>query len=605
MRNAAFFSLLGALLLCSGYRGLAAETNPVVNPEERAKEIDRLLSLPMGSCQASAADGDTLGDEIEKLAVSANMSYDALPSGALRSTTVTFRIFDRAYNVLLYLARAYNFDMFYESVGGGRGVWRFTPIRPDELITRAYVLKNNNHEVTTSSGYSDSGSSNSFSSNGYNGNAQQMSPQPTNGAASGTGSGLYFNSSNPLAQQLQKYVAPATSGGPAGFVEWISDSNTFLVRTTAKQHQDIADFLDLMDQPVPQIQLDVVFVLSTLTDSLDAGVDFSFLDNGIPLSLSGLSTTVDLNNIKNTRWPSQAVLSTADLTVKLNALAQKKQSVSVITGSQTVLSNRDVTLDSVQEYPIQQNALAQLGSSSSTGSATVGQTTFKDIGTSVKAHVKAIGDEVDIALDISVSNVVDFQNVGGQSIPISAKQHYTTQVKIEKGLSLAMGGLESSIRTDSLKKIPLLGDIPFFGFPFRNISRPSTRTRLLMFVTPHILPRHSGGNFGKETRVAPVLPNPSRSVFAAKPGLSLRDVESSLVGMSDEIEGLELEVKSGRGDQHVRQRGKLLVNELDLMFVTLDENHLRSIDDPNLRDRVKLLRKRCVAIADLASQQGF
>jgi type II secretory pathway component GspD/PulD (secretin) len=571
---------------------------PLIDPEDRAKEVRRLEALPIATTVANGANGSTLGDTLETLAVSANLSYIGLTDPQLRDLPVTFRIYDNPWGTLKTLSLSYNFDMVYAQVTKGRAVWKFTPLHPDELISRTYVLKHNTHEVTTGSG----SSSDMGSLNGTNSSSQSIGSQRnTAGNASGSdgGSGTSFNSDNPLTAQIREYLqVNDKTGTPQGFVKWIPDSNVFLVKATAKQHRDIEDFLAVVDQPLPEITLDFAFVLASATPSQKDGVDWSIYDQGLPISLSGLSTSVDLNHPSNLRAPSSAMLSTADLSAKLNLFRSNQNSFSVITGSQTVLSNREAQLDSVQELPIQQNTLASVGNAGATGGVATGTVDFKDVGTIVRAKGKVLaGGGIQLTLDIQVSSVVDFMNVGGQQVPVTAKQKYNTSVIVNEGMSLAMGGLESSVKSESIKKFPVLGDIPFFGFPFRSIAKDATRTRLLLFVTPHVLPDYKGGNFAGNQSVTPVTRKSARIVFNARPGLTIGDVNASLDGFNDDITPLETFVRAGRADATVKRAADLLRNELDLIIVTLDENRLQGINQADVRERVQLYRSRVVAVA--------
>jgi len=590
------------VLACGATEAPLSPATPRIDPALKAKEVARLEALPMATHEASAALGSTLGEVIETLALSANMSYVALPEGGLKDTPVTFRIYDTAYGALKTLSTTYRFEMVCEQNTSGRVFWRFTPIRPDELITRFYVLKNATHEITSSNG-----SAGGFSSSSQSQQVQQSAGAQRSGGEGGAGGNGAFSSSNPLVAQLEKFLAAGDSRSASaskGYIEWISDSNGFLVRATNDQHRDIEEFLMQIDQPVPQIQLDFAFVLATVSPTSNVGANLSIVENGLPITLSGLSTSVDLNHISATQAPSSALLSTSDVLLRLQAYAQNKDSFSVVTGSQTTLSNREAELNAVQELPIQQNTLATVGSTSS--SVTTGTIDFKDVGTKVMAKVKALADgKVSLTLDISVSSVVDYSDVGGQKVPITAKQQYKSSVIIEDGLSLAMGGLESSLRTEIMKKIPVLGDIPFFGFPFKSISKDNTRTRLLLFVTPHIMTSYKGGEFAAKTKIAPVLSRVGRKVFDAKPGLSVMDVEVSLAGMSEEISGLELAVRSGRGDANVRRDADLLLNELDLMLVTVDENKLKGKESAEVRQRLKTFRGRVADVAKSATMPAL
>jgi type IV pilus assembly protein PilQ len=74
----------------------------------------------------------------------------------------------------------------------------------------------------------------------------------------------------------------------------------------------------------------------------------------------------------------------------------------------------------------------------------------------------------------------------GTNVQINTK-HVKTEVLVENGGTVVIGGIyEQNDRTD-ITKVPLLGDIPFLGFFFRNSATSSAKTELLVFITPRIV----------------------------------------------------------------------------------------------------------------------
>jgi len=58
---------------------------------------------------------------------------------------------------------------------------------------------------------------------------------------------------------------------------------------------------------------------------------------------------------------------------------------------------------------------------------------------------------------------------------------------VENGQTVVLGGLMKDSTSDTLTKIPVLGDLPFVGALFRQKSETSSRKNLLIFITAHIL----------------------------------------------------------------------------------------------------------------------
>ena len=88
-----------------------------------------------------------------------------------------------------------------------------------------------------------------------------------------------------------------------------------------------------------------------------------------------------------------------------------------------------------------------------------------------------------MTLDINKDSV-------GQSTPqgfaIDTK-HVQTEVLVENGGTVVIGGIFTQTEGTDVNKVPLLGDIPYMGALFRNTTRTSAKTELLIFITPKIV----------------------------------------------------------------------------------------------------------------------
>lgn len=67
------------------------------------------------------------------------------------------------------------------------------------------------------------------------------------------------------------------------------------------------------------------------------------------------------------------------------------------------------------------------------------------------------------------------------------KRSADTVVVTPDAQTVVIGGLIANLKTESVSKIPLLGDLPLLGFAFRSKTMKDTKTELLIFLTPHIV----------------------------------------------------------------------------------------------------------------------
>jgi len=95
--------------------------------------------------------------------------------------------------------------------------------------------------------------------------------------------------------------------------------------------------------------------------------------------------------------------------------------------------------------------------------------------------------------DILLSIVPDVSDVTGTSggredLPIITRRSVKSNVRVNDGETVVLGGLLKHLSREIIRKIPVLGSIPIISFAFRNKTTQDTDTELVVFITPTILP---------------------------------------------------------------------------------------------------------------------
>ena len=92
-----------------------------------------------------------------------------------------------------------------------------------------------------------------------------------------------------------------------------------------------------------------------------------------------------------------------------------------------------------------------------------------------------------------VQSITDYYPVNGTTIPYTAatllQRHNLdlTNVRIKDEETLLLGGMITETEANTVEKIPILGDIPFIGFFFRNQHKGMKKEELLIMMTPRII----------------------------------------------------------------------------------------------------------------------
>ena len=146
---------------------------------------------------------------------------------------------------------------------------------------------------------------------------------------------------------------------------------------------------------------------------------------------------------------------------------------------------------------------------------------FKEFGIRLTFTPTVTGDRVHLKVKPEVSSL-DFANavtLSGFRIPALITRKTETELELQNGQTFAIAGLMSNSVSQTLSKVPGIGDIPILGQLFKSKSAQKNQTELVVMITPHILPNNSSGVTPNLPRMSePYLPAPSdKKSFPAPP----------------------------------------------------------------------------------------
>jgi type IV pilus assembly protein PilQ len=166
------------------------------------------------------------------------------------------------------------------------------------------------------------------------------------------------------------------------------------------------------------------------------------------------------------------------LDLELSALQTEGRGEVVSTPRVITANAKQASIEQGREIPFQQAAAS---------GATAVQ--FKKAVLSLKVTPQITPDEK-VIMDLDVTNDSqgpDVTTAEGGSAPSIDTRRVTTQVLVDNGQTVVLGGIYDQTRTESVTKVPLLGDLPYIGRAFRFDSTRSAKRELLIFVTPRIV----------------------------------------------------------------------------------------------------------------------
>ncbi len=292
-------------------------------------------------------------------------------------------------------------------------------------------------------------------------------------------------------------------------------TNTLLIQDTAERLANIRRLVTTLDIPVRQVLIESRIVIVNDDYNRELGVRFGSTivkensSDGL-VSLTGTGTGSDvivesgLSNLNSTGQPfpvsvppinqrynvnvpvatpvgavALAILDSDYLVdLELSALEAEGQG-DIISAPRIVTANqREATIEQGVEIPYQE--------SSSSGATT---TQFRPAVLSLTVTPQVTPDDR-IIMDLlvtkdSVGELV--ASATGGFVPSIDTRSVATQVLVNDGETVVLGGIYETETRETVNKVPFLGDVPGLGVLFRSRAQINNKAELLIFVTPKIL----------------------------------------------------------------------------------------------------------------------
>lgn len=277
-------------------------------------------------------------------------------------------------------------------------------------------------------------------------------------------------------------------------------TNTLLVKDTVKSIENIRRMIETLDIPVQQVVIEsrMVTVRDNVTE--DLGVRWGFSDQGSSVGISGslegaegiynatsTSNAPSISDRLNVNLPITNPAASIGLHIaklangtlidlELSALEEENKG-EIIASPRIIAANQ-------QKARIEQGTEIPYTESASSGATTV---SFKKavLSLEVTPHITP-DNKVILDLVITQDTRGDTVQTGtGEAVSIDT-QEIQTQVLVENGQTVVLGGIFQQQIINTTSKVPILGDIPYVGRLFKTTSEFNEKRELLIFVTPKI-----------------------------------------------------------------------------------------------------------------------
>jgi type IV pilus assembly protein PilQ len=311
-----------------------------------------------------------------------------------------------------------------------------------------------------------------------------------------------------LAKLIKTTNAKDSMLSPRGSLSIDERTNTLLVQDTSDKLADIRRLVQILDVPVKQVLIEARIVIVSDTFERDLGARFgvstaqqngpggllSVSGNGtgansiLGSGLGGASLTgTTLDNRYQVNTPAANTNGSIGISLLGGSyLVDLELSAAQNEGKSEVISSPRVITANQKQATIMQGVEIPYQESASSGATT---TQFKDAVLKLKV-TPLITPDNRVILDLDVSDDSVGQQVTsatGGSVPSIDTRQIITQVLVNDGQTVVLGGILDTTKSKSANKVPFFGDIPFLGALFRSTTDINNKTELLIFITPKIL----------------------------------------------------------------------------------------------------------------------
>lgn len=295
----------------------------------------------------------------------------------------------------------------------------------------------------------------------------------------------YFSSE---AQRIRDVLSPSQGGSLTRQLEQevtvVGDtkSQKVLISASPRYIETVRQIVTELDAPPPQVIIQVLLAEVTLdqsdqwglsADAFDIGgdsYDIGFLGAG-----ASLATALGVPNLS---------VSSTDFSLLVRAL-QAQGKLQILSNPRLTVNNNEVASIQVGENVALPDEVETL-----TDGRTRASVRREDVGVLLTVTPSISSDgfvRLDIEPEISTVTERTTQITEDFAAPIISTRKVDTTVTVRDGQTVVIGGLIQTTQQERRTKVPLIGDIPYLGIPFRSHDIQDVRTELLVILTPQVI----------------------------------------------------------------------------------------------------------------------
>ncbi len=268
-------------------------------------------------------------------------------------------------------------------------------------------------------------------------------------------------------------------------------TNTLVITDTPRKIQEIRELLARLDVPARQVMIEARVVVATDGWSRDLGARLGFEaikttgKHQIGGSTAGAPATGNGQALPDVAGAGELALSLLNLS-NGNLLSLELRALEADNRGK-VISNPRVMTSNQKPAVILNGTQVPYITTTVTNGAVQQTVTFKDAFLCLLVDPQILNnDSIILTVEVQKDAVRIVPEIG-DNIPAIDTKRVKTQVRINSGETLVLGGIFDGTESSTVSKVPMLGDVPVLGNLFKTTSKENSKTELIVFLTPRIL----------------------------------------------------------------------------------------------------------------------
>ena len=336
---------------------------------------------------------------------------------------------------------------------------------------------------------------------GATGTGATTTPQPANPAgAAGTANAISSQAAAPI----------TASAGPStgGFIQADPSTNSLIITAAEPLYRQVRTMIDKLDERRAQVYIESLIVEVSGGNTAEFGFQWqgvigskgssNIVVGGTNFGTTGNLLSIDQSQVGNGGTPTvnlgqglniglvKNFFGTYGLAAIANFLQSQANTNIMSTPNLVTLDNEEAKIIVGSNVPFVTGQFTQTGGALTNPFQTIER---KDVGITLRIKPQ-ISEDGSIRMTIfqeASSLAADTAPGTSNAGPTTNKRSIESNVMVDDGQILVLGGLIEDRYTDNKSKVPFLGDIPYLGTLFRTETRDRKRTNLMVFLRPTVL----------------------------------------------------------------------------------------------------------------------